>query len=71
MLFRSDKYIIQSGLLFSFETPVVGWLSVIGVLLGIIGCVYAYERRVDLRLQRLRDEPLSVIDSEESVGAEE
>lgn len=63
--YQGEKYIIQSGFLISFEDKLLGWSSVVGFFVGIIGVVYGYEKRIQSRLKKMRENPFEVIDREE------
>lgn len=65
--YQGEKYIIQEGFLFSFEDKLLGWSSVVGIIIGIVGVVYSYEKRIQIRLKKIREKPLEVID----IGDEE
>lgn len=60
------RYIIEYGFLPSFESYWLVGLSGLGVLVSLFGLVVGYERKVEVRLEKLYENPEEVIDEVET-----
>jgi len=62
---NGDKYIVETGVLFSVERLKPAVVGLVLFISGILGVVYGYERRVEIRLERLYENPEAALDAYE------
>lgn len=63
--YQGNKYIIEYGYVPALESVWLAGVSIVAMLVAIGGIVFGYERRVEVRLERLYEEPMEFVDDGE------